>query len=265
MAYNFITDPSGYMDSQEFADIIAGICGDGTVVFNVGKKMEASMADVNTLRIMDGIVLSGNQIVGITAGTSVDFSIPAGTDGVTNTYYVGYALSNGSEQPVSPVVHKTMMNADKRLREGDAVQNVYLYEVHQNGYVVEGITQLFSIYNGNKKESEGTTVIASDPKAAVFGTLDLHIRNKNGVITLDAANVFNFLQKGKSVNLTGTIPEEYRPRRSISATCALVNNSNITGYARFTISSAGVVSYVSSVTGWQEAFFSVSWPAKEVE
>lgn len=263
MAYNFITDPSGYMNSQEFADIIAGICGDGTIVFDVGKKMEASMADVNTLRIMDGIAVSGNQIIGITAGTSVDFAIPAGTEGVNNTYYVGYRLSNGDTQTMEPVVHKTMTNTESRLRNGDTAQNVYLYKVVQKGYVVDSITALYSYFGVKTTDKEETTVVFTDKTASSQKNLNVILKKKNGIVTLSTHNVLE-MKSAQSVTLSGTIPAEYLPEDTITIQCVLVNNYRRAGDARFLIDRNGTLKYVSSASGWQEVFMSASWIAKEV-
>lgn len=125
--------------AQVDADFYEGIFGTETGILTVGQKMRAEMVN-NRPRVYDGVILTkeGRRIQ-IDYGTYQDFTIPAGTTGVTAYYIIGFKLVTNSDdtQTCEPFVRAvsgpSATITEGELRSGAAEVYVSLYRVTQVG------------------------------------------------------------------------------------------------------------------------------------
>ncbi|MCQ2499763.1 MAG: hypothetical protein MJ117_00280 [Lachnospiraceae bacterium] len=253
-------------NAQHDANIFAKIFGSGTLI--ASGEMRATKPDNNTIRIGSGMAICEGRV--FENEIYDDFSIPTGEDGAQTTYYLGYRIYQESVGDRIEKYISTSNHEQGSLAGGDSEMYAMLYSVTTEGInlgdPVALCEELPDIINGlSKPDVKKTTVVVSDKKATSYEKINLHLEKKNGVITLTAHDVFNFLEKNKSIDLSGTIPAEYRPENSVSIACVLTNNANVTGHVLFTITASGVLNYVSSAVGWNRARFSATWMSKEDE
>lgn len=125
--------------AQVDADFYEGIFGTETGILTVGQKMRAEMVN-NQPRVYDGVILTkeGRRIQ-IDYGTYQDFTIPAGTTGVTAYYIIGFKLVTNSDdtQTCEPFVRAvggpSTTITEGELRSGAAEVYVSLYRITQTG------------------------------------------------------------------------------------------------------------------------------------
>lgn len=125
--------------AQVDADFYEGIFGTETGILTVGQKMKAEMVN-NQPRVYDGVILTkeGRRIQ-IDYGAYQDFTIPAGTTGVTAYYIIGFKLVTNSNdtQTCEPFVRAVSGPSttipEGELRTGAAEVYVSVYRVTQVG------------------------------------------------------------------------------------------------------------------------------------
>ena len=131
---------NGYtgITAQVDADLLTGLSGGVTGILPVGSKMAGSIVN-NTPRVADGVILTkeGRRIQ-IDYGSHDDFSIPAGTAGITQYYLIGYKLTvDGSDNQICETfVQSTTADgtiAESTLKEGASEVYISLYRVTQAG------------------------------------------------------------------------------------------------------------------------------------
>ena len=87
--------------AQQDADWFASIMGNQTAITAIGSKFAATLEDANTIGVADGVIITqeGRRIQ-LDANELDLFDIPAGGQGETNYYIIGYHLVTGdlSEQ-----------------------------------------------------------------------------------------------------------------------------------------------------------------------
>lgn len=131
---------NGYANvtAQKDADLLGGLTGGVTGILPVGSKMAASIVG-NAPRVSDGIILTkeGRRIQ-VDYGEHDDFTIPAGTAGVTAYYIIGYKLVQDSSdnQTCEQFVQASTASgtiAENTLKGGSSEVYVSLYRVIQTG------------------------------------------------------------------------------------------------------------------------------------
>lgn len=135
--------------AAEDADLIASIMGDKTSICNLGSKFAATASGANVIEVADGVIITkeGRRIQ-LDSGSVDEFSIPAGTVGVTNYYIIGYKLyENAQVQQVCETFVQLMPNSTDVIQEdtfkGGATEvYVSLYRVEQDGVNLGTITAL---------------------------------------------------------------------------------------------------------------------------
>lgn len=135
--------------AAEDADLIASIMGDKTSICNLGSKFAATASGANVIEVADGVIITkeGRRIQ-LDSGSVDEFSIPAGTVGVTNYYIIGYKLyENAQVQQVCETFVQLMPNSTDVIQEdtfkGGATEvYVSLYRVEQDGVNLGTITGL---------------------------------------------------------------------------------------------------------------------------
>ena len=126
--------------AQTDADFYGGIAGGVTGILAIGRRMEAEVVN-NTPRIYDGTLLTKEgRRVQIDYGSYDDFSIPAGTEGVTRYFLIGYKLtteSNGAQTCSTFVKTSTASGTidEHMLKDGYTDVYISLYKVTQTGTV----------------------------------------------------------------------------------------------------------------------------------
>ena len=126
--------------AQTDADFYGGIAGDVTGILAIGRRMEAEVVN-NTPRRYDGTMLTKEgRRVQIDYGSYDDFSITAGTEGVTRYFLIGYKLtteSNGAQTCSTFVEASTASGTIEEHMLKDGYTDVYisLYRVTQTGTV----------------------------------------------------------------------------------------------------------------------------------
>lgn len=130
--------------AQIDADFYEGLSGGNTGVMAVGQKMAAEIVS-NVPRVYDGVILTkeGRRIQ-IDYDTYDDFTIPAGAEGVTAYYIIGYKLVTASDdtqsctQFVQAMASATETITENMLKDGNAEVYISLYRVTQ----VDGVNTL---------------------------------------------------------------------------------------------------------------------------
>lgn len=131
---------NGYtgITAQTDADLLAGLTGGVTGILPVGSKMAGSIVS-NMPRIADGVILTkeGRRIQ-VDYGSYDDFTIPAGTAGVTSYYIIGYKLlaDASDNQTCETFVQASTADgtiAESTLKEGSSEVYISLYRVIQTG------------------------------------------------------------------------------------------------------------------------------------
>ena len=126
--------------AQTDADFYGGIAGGVTGMLAIGRRMEAEVVN-NTPRIYDGTLLTKEgRRVQIDYGSYDDFSIPAGTEGVTRYFLIGYKLTTESDgaQTCSTFVEASTASGtieEHMLKDGYTDVYISLYRVTQTGTV----------------------------------------------------------------------------------------------------------------------------------
>ena len=126
--------------AQVDADFWAGLTGGVTGIMPAGERMAATIVD-NQPRIADGVLLTKEgRRVQIDSGDVDDFTIPAGVDGVTAYYIIGYKLVTAANelQTVESFVQPTTADGaieEGMIRDGDTEVYISLYRIIQTGTV----------------------------------------------------------------------------------------------------------------------------------
>lgn len=124
--------------AQQDADWFASIMGNQTAITAIGSKFAATLEDANTIGVADGVIITqeGRRIQ-LDVNEIDLFDIPAGGQGETNYYIIGYHLVTGdlSEQSCETFV-RLMDNAtdtipEDTFRSGADEVFVSLYRVTQ--------------------------------------------------------------------------------------------------------------------------------------
>jgi len=126
--------------AQVDADFWSGLTGGVTGIMPAGERMAATIVD-NQPRIADGVLLTKEgRRVQIDSGDVDDFTIPAGVDGVTAYYIIGYKLVTAANelQTVESFVQPTTADGaieEGMIRDGDTEVYISLYRIIQTGTV----------------------------------------------------------------------------------------------------------------------------------
>ena len=143
---------NGYspVTAQQDADLYTGLVGNSTVVLNVGNKMAAQIYSANVIRVLDGEAISQGRRIHLDPGEYDDFTIPAGTQGVTSYYIIGYHLYSDSsgnelcETFVQNVASASATIEEEQLRDGATDAYVSMYRVTMSGTTLGTPTPLFT-------------------------------------------------------------------------------------------------------------------------
>jgi hypothetical protein len=126
--------------AQVDADFWSGLTGGVTGIMPAGERMAATIVD-NQPRIADGVLLTKEgRRVQIDSGDVDDFTIPAGVDGVTAYYIIGYKLVTAANelQTVESFVQQSTADGaieEGMIRDGDTEVYISLYRIIQTGTV----------------------------------------------------------------------------------------------------------------------------------
>lgn len=129
--------------AQQDADWFASIMGNQTAITAIGSKFAASLLDANTVGVADGVIITqeGRRIQ-LDVNEIDSFDIPAGGQGETNYYIIGYHLVTGdlSEQYCETFVRLMDNDTDTipedTFRGGADEVFVSLYRVTQDDLVI---------------------------------------------------------------------------------------------------------------------------------
>lgn len=129
--------------AQQDADWFASIMGNQTAITGIGNKFAASLLDANTIGVSDGVIITqeGRRIQ-LDVNEIDSFDIPAGGQGETNYYIIGYHLVTGdlSEQYCETFVRLMDNDTDTipedTFRGGADEVFVSLYRVTQDDLVI---------------------------------------------------------------------------------------------------------------------------------
>lgn len=129
--------------AQQDADWFASIMGNQTAITAIGSKFAATLEDANTIGVADGVIITqeGRRIQ-LDVNELDLFDIPAGGQGETNYYIIGYHLITGdlSEQYCETFV-RLMDNAtdtipEDTFRSGADEVFVSLYRITQDNLAI---------------------------------------------------------------------------------------------------------------------------------
>lgn len=160
-----LINANGYspVTAQEDADLYAGIVGDGRYVLaSVGNKMSAEPVTSNLIRVLDGVMITHGRMIYIGAGSTDEFTIPAGSQSATNYYIIGYHIyTDTSSNEHCETFVRQMSSASETieeasLRDGATEAYVSLYRVTQTGINISSITKLFTETAGVSGKLDGS-------------------------------------------------------------------------------------------------------------
>lgn len=219
----------GPVQAPQDAMLIGGMVGQKNYILPYGNRMALSIVDANTIRAADGVLIvsEGKRLQNI-VGSYDDFSIPAGSAGVTKYFIVGYHLyvdANSKEQvevftrqvsgPSATISQGSLINGDSDVYVSRAMiqqSGVDLSIIRDYVSVFSGIqgTQAVTISTAFTYES-GFTYWSTDdialPYAAKTGRIvELYGAYKNTVKLDDTS--------GDGV-LIGYVPAGFRPLRPV--------------------------------------------------
>ena len=129
--------------AQQDADWFASIMGNQTAITAIGSKFAATLEDANTIGVADGVIITqeGRRIQ-LDVNEIDLFDIPAGGQGQTNYYIIGYHLVTGdlSEQYCETFVRLMDNDTDTipedTFRSGADEVFVSLYRVTQDNLAI---------------------------------------------------------------------------------------------------------------------------------
>lgn len=219
----------GPVQAPQDAMLIGGMVGQKNYILPYGNRMALSIVDANTIRAADGVLIvsEGKRIQNI-VGSYDDFSIPAGSAGVTKYFIVGYHLyvDTNSEEQVE-VFTRQVSGTSATIAQGSLINgdsNVYVSRamIQQSGTDLTIIRDFISVFSGIQGTQAvtistaftyetGFTYWSSDdialPYAAKTGRIvELYGAYKNTVKLDDTS--------GDGV-LIGYVPAGFRPLRPV--------------------------------------------------
>lgn len=259
--------------AQQDADWFASIMGNQTAITAIGSKFAATLEDANTIGVADGVIITqeGRRIQ-LDVNEIDLFDIPAGGQGQTNYYIIGYHLVTGdlSEQYCETFV-RLMDNAtdtipEDTFRGGADEVFVSLYRVTQDNLAITDmelllpeittvaqISQHLSVLIGSQIGAGSKTVSLSANKNKI-----LCIVKKSNVITLSKVIPLSALSANDVIPLGETAPivgiEPNTPEVGATWTAGLNKNiqayqGNIGDYRLYTDETTPVGQYSESTIG----------------
>ena len=165
--------------AQVDADFWSGLTGGVTGIMPAGERMAATIVD-NQPRIADGVLLTKEgRRVQIDSGDVDNFTIPAGVDGVTAYYIIGYKLVTAANelQTVESFVQQTTVDGaieEGMIRDGDTEVYISLYRIIQTGTVNAVGDCLLPVFSplGSTADSGGDDSGGGDSGGDDSGTQD---------------------------------------------------------------------------------------------
>lgn len=145
----------GPVQAPQDAMLIGGMVGQKNYILPYGNRMALSIVDANTVRAADGVLIvsEGKRLQNI-VGSYDDFSIPAGSAGVTKYFIVGYHLyvDTNSEEQVE-VFTRQVSGTSATIAQGSLINgdsNVYVSRamIQQSGTDLTIIRDFISVFSG---------------------------------------------------------------------------------------------------------------------
>lgn len=187
---------NGYspVTAQQDADLYAGIVGNSTTVLRVGNEMAAQIYNATTIRILDGEAVSQGRRIHLDPGGYDDFTIPAGTQGVTSYYIIGYHLYSDSsgnelcETFVQNVASASATIEEEQLRDGATDAYVSMYRVTMSGTTLGTPTPLFTTRTATVVQHGTSEDILHSPAGTAFG-YTIYFPKPFGVVPTVTTNI----------------------------------------------------------------------------
>ncbi len=182
--------------AQQDADWFASIMGNQTAITGIGNKFAASLLDANTIGVSDGVIITqeGRRIQ-LDVNEIDSFDIPAGGQGETNYYIIGYHLVTGdlSEQYCETFVRLMDNDTDTipedTFRGGADEVFVSLYRVTQDDLVITDMDLLLPEITNLSQLNNNLTELESEVQKMGFPFLDysnpLATNSTNYTATMD--------------------------------------------------------------------------------
>lgn len=145
----------GPVQAPQDAMLIGGMVGEKNYILPYGNRMALSIVDANTVRAADGVLIvsEGKRLQNI-VGSYDDFSIPAGSAGITKYFIVGYHLyvDTNSEEQVEVFTRQVSSSsatiAQGSLINGDSDVYVSRAMIQQSGVDLSIIRDYVSVFSG---------------------------------------------------------------------------------------------------------------------
>ena len=189
--------------AQQDADWFASIMGNQTAITAIGSKFAATLEDANTIGVADGVIITqeGRRIQ-LDANEIDLFDIPAGGQGETNYYIIGYHLVTGdlSEQYCETFVRLMDNDTDTipedTFRSGADEVFVSLYRVTQVNLAITDMELLLPEITTVAQISQHLTDMSiHSPSEISFPFTP----TKNGVVVLTYTNAqYLYIQSSAS-------------------------------------------------------------------
>lgn len=177
---NLVNGAGSVVTPQMDADFFMSIFGMQRLILNVGKKMQAEIVDNNTVRVLDGEMISNGRLIYIKANTYDTFKLETGAQGVTRYDVIGYRIYKSAGQELCETfvrknVGKDATIKEELLRDGAEEAYISLYKIKISGISIAEIVPLCdAVHEGMQRK---ITCGDSEPDTGIEG--DLHILQRS--------------------------------------------------------------------------------------
>ena len=215
--------------AQQDADWFASIMGNQTAITAIGSKFAATLEDANTIGVADGVIITqeGRRIQ-LDANEIDLFDIPAGGQGETNYYIIGYHLVTGdlSEQYCETFV-RLMDNAtdtipEDTFRAGADEVFVSLYRVTQVNLAITDMELLLPEITTVAQLSNNLTELSNIPinteiQIGTYNNKPLYrkVYTGNSISNTPIDSSFNISYIDQLVRVNGSIKRTYNGHTGI--------------------------------------------------
>lgn len=197
--------------AQQDADWFASIMGNQTAITAIGSKFAASLLDANTVGVADGVIITqeGRRIQ-LDVNEIDSFDIPAGGQGQTNYYIIGYHLVTGdlSEQYCETFVRLMDNDTDTipedTFRGGADEVFVSLYRVTQDDLVITNMDLLLPEITNLSQLNTNLTALTTRAERGDFGMKVIKSGTINSTTTIDLTEFGFTSENDYSVHINGS-------------------------------------------------------------
>ncbi len=204
-----------HVTSQQFRQIIEGICGQDSYILGSGENLKPELASNNILKIRSGMMCHHGNVSSVDIGTYDEVELPNGSQGmkrivlIVNRYtknentgvesddWVVISGTPAESDPVSPEY------TEGNLQNGDLVDDCPVFEVHYDGINVTEVKKLLPMVPNINELNSNFEILKSDLSKNVKSTIIT--KTMNLVKGQNKIGNFTIPSDGTVVAITGSM------------------------------------------------------------